>query len=88
MKKMEPDSSQRASLSVSLSGGQWQDKVKAQTEMQEILFTRKEHHFCCEGGQTLKQAPQRACGISVFGDIQNLSGHGPEQPALAVHALS
>lgn len=27
---------------------------------------------------------QKSCGNSVLGDIQNLTGQGPEQPALMV----
>lgn len=28
------------------------------------------------------------CGIFILGDAQNLTGHGPEQPALVDFALS
>lgn len=34
------------------------------------------------------QIAQRSCGVSIPGDIQNLSGHGPGQPALGAPALS
>jgi len=30
-----------------------------------------------EGGQALEEVDQRGCQISVFGDIQNLTGHSP-----------
>lgn len=33
-----------------------------------------------EGGETLEWA-QKACGISIRGDTQNLSGHCPEETA-------
>jgi len=36
-----------------------------------------------EGGQTLAQFAQRSCGVSILGDIQNSTGHSPEQPVLA-----
>ncbi|KAK4825754.1 hypothetical protein QYF61_002237, partial [Mycteria americana] len=39
--------------------------------------------FYCEGGTTLAQAAQRGCGVSISGDIQSPTGHGPGQPALA-----
>jgi len=57
-------------------------------EMQQILFEHRKNKFYCEGGQTWKQAAQRGCGICVFGDIQNLAGHSPEQPAPAAPDLS
>ena len=40
------------------------------------------------GGQTLEQTAQRGCRVSILGDIQNLTGHGPEQPAVTDPALS
>ena len=42
----------------------------------------------CEGSQTVEQVAQRGCGLSIFGDTQNLTGHGPGQPAVADPALS
>lgn len=33
--------------------------------------------------QTLQQVAQRGCVVSVYGDTQNLTGQGPEQPAAA-----
>ena len=35
--------------------------------------------FCCEDGQTLEQAAQRACEVSVLGNIQDPTGHSLEQ---------
>jgi len=37
--------------------------------------------FFYEGGQTLQQFAQRACGVSFLRNIQNPTGHGPEKPA-------
>lgn len=34
------------------------------------------------GGQALKHISQRVNEISIFGDIQHSTGHGPVQPAL------
>lgn len=34
------------------------------------------------GGQTLPQVSQRGCGVSIFEDIQNPTGHSAGQPAL------
>ena len=45
----------------------------------------RRHFFTCEGGQTLKQVAKRGCEVPVCGDIQNLIGHGPGQPAVADH---
>jgi len=36
--------------------------------------------FYCECGQTLAEVAQRAYGVSSLRGIQNLPGHGPEQP--------
>jgi len=40
------------------------------------------------GGQTLEQVAQIGYGISICGDIQNLTGHSPVQLALTDPALS
>lgn len=34
----------------------------------------------------LEQTIQGGCGVSIIGDVQMLSGHGPEQPALGENA--
>lgn len=44
--------------------------------------------FYYEDGQTLEQVAQRDCGTSSLGGRQNLTGRGPEQPALNGPALS
>ena len=36
----------------------------------------------CEGDSTLAQVAQDSCGVSIPGDTEKLSGHGPGQPAL------
>lgn len=33
--------------------------------------------FQCEGHRTLLQVAQKGCGVSIFGDTKNTSGHGP-----------
>lgn len=55
---------------------------KTRAEMQEILIKHKAH-FCCEDGQTLEQIVKKGCEVSICGDIHNVTGHGPEQPAVA-----
>jgi len=39
--------------------------------------------FYNEGGRTLEQVTWRGSGVSICGDTQNLTGHGPGKPALA-----
>jgi len=45
-------------------------------------FTIKKYFFAVRGGQTLEETSQTGCVDSIFGDTQNLSGHGPMQLAL------
>ncbi|KAK4820477.1 LOW QUALITY PROTEIN: hypothetical protein QYF61_027938, partial [Mycteria americana] len=47
-------------------------------------------HFCQRntGDRALEQVSQRGCGVSILGDIQNLTGCSPEQPAAVDLALS
>ncbi|KAK4822670.1 hypothetical protein QYF61_019037 [Mycteria americana] len=52
------------------------------------LNIRKLFFFYCEDDQTLEQIVHRGCGVSVLEDIQNLTVHGPGQPAPADPALS
>ena len=40
------------------------------------------HFVYCERDWALTESSQRGCGVFILGDIQNLSGHGPGQPAL------
>jgi len=35
-----------------------------------------------EGGQALEQISEGGCMVFISGDIQNPSGHKPEQPAV------
>lgn len=62
----------------------WQDKRQGgKTEIQELLFHRRV--FC--KGKT-EQVSQRGWGVTILGDIQNLTGYGPEQSILANPTLS
>jgi len=38
------------------------------------------------GDQALAWVAQGGCGVSIFGDTQKLSGHGPGQAAVGVPA--
>ncbi|KAK4827723.1 hypothetical protein QYF61_021023 [Mycteria americana] len=44
------------------------------------LNTRKDFFFC-DNDQTVEQAAQRRCGVSICVHIQNTTGHGLGQPA-------
>jgi len=50
------------------------------------MFKNLFFFFCSKGGQT--EVAQRGCGVSILGDTQNLTGHGPNQPAVGDPALS
>lgn len=39
--------------------------------------------FYCEGPQTQEQVVQRGCRVSICGETQNSTMHGPRQPALS-----
>lgn len=41
-----------------------------------------------EGGQTLEKVVQTGCGITIHGDIENLTRHSSEQPGVGESALS
>jgi len=51
--------------------------LQFQLNMRKNFFT--EHS---EGDGALEQVAQGACGFSFSGDIQDLPGQGPVQPAL------
>lgn len=48
----------------------------------------KKHFFYRKGDWPLEQISQQGCGVSILGDKQSLTAHGPGQPALAECALS
>jgi len=65
------------------SGAQQQDKgQQAQSETEEVPAEHEEELLPSEGDGALAQAGQGGCGISFSGDVQNLPGQGPVQPAL------
>ena len=53
-----------------------------------LILEQVLHRLEQRGDCMLEQVAQGGCGVSIFGDIQNLTGRGPEQPALAAPALS
>jgi len=65
------------------SGAQRQHKGQwAQTEAQEVPPEHEEELLLSEGDGALAQAAQGACGVSFSGDIPDLPGQGPVEPAL------
>ena len=70
------------------SGAQWQDNgQRAQIEAQEVPAEHEEL-LHSEGDGALEQVAQRCCGFSFSGDIQDLPGQGPVQPAVGDPALA
>ena len=70
-------------------GAQRQDKGQwAQTEAQEVPSEREEELLHFEGDIALEQVAQGGCEFSFSGDIQDLPGQGPVQPALGDPALA
>jgi len=50
--------------------------------MQEIPLKCKKKLFYCASGQALAQVAQRGYVVSILGDTQYPTRHGPEQPIL------
>lgn len=46
-----------------------------------IPSKQKKTLLYCEGGLTVEQVAETGCEDSIWGDIQNLAGHNPRQPA-------
>jgi len=71
------------------SGAQQQDQGQwAQSAAQEVPSEPEEELFHSEGDGALAQVPQRGCGVSFSGDIEDPPGQGPMQPALGDPALA
>lgn len=52
------------------------------------IFKHQEKAFYIEVSWALEQIVHRDCGIPMdFGDVQNVTGNGPEQPGLVDTAL-
>ena len=65
------------------SNAQWQDKRQwAQTEAQEVPSEHEEELLPSEGDGALEQVAQGGGGVYFPGDIQDLPGQGPVQPAV------
>jgi len=71
------------------SGAQQQDKgQRAQTEAEEVPAEDEEELLPSEGDRALEQGAQGGGGFSFSGDIQDLPGQGPVQPAVGDPVLA
>jgi len=52
------------------------------SEAEEVPSEHEEELLPSEGDGALAQVAQGGCGVSFSGNIQDLPGHGPVQPAL------
>lgn len=57
-------------------------------EIQEIPLQHKKKLCYCENVEPLANIAQTACGVSILGDAQNLTGHNPTQSTLPGSTLS
>ena len=55
---------------------------------EEVPSEHEEELLHSEGDGALERAAQGGCGVSFSGDIQDLPGQGPVQPALGDSALA
>jgi len=70
-----------------VSSAQQQDKGQwAQTEAQEVPSEHEEELLPSEADGALEQGAQGGGGVSFSGDIHDLPGQGPVQPAVGDHA--
>lgn len=70
-----------------LSGAQRNDKQQwAQTVL--LMFKHEKKHFYYVSSQTLEQITETGHEVLILGDIQQPTGHGPQQTALADPVLS
>jgi len=71
--------------SISSSNRELIKREKRVTAKRQALFNIDSVMF---SSSTLSQVAQRGCGVSILGDIQNVTGHCSGQPALVNSSLN
>lgn len=58
------------------------NKAKIRGHRKVVMFHKAKESLRCEGGEALKQVPQRSCGYPIPRSVQDQFGWGSESPGL------